>query len=232
MDDAKILKQSTYKRLIAFFALSLALGLAPGPDILFVLTQALSQGPIAGSFVTLGLATGLCLHITLAAFGIASIIKRFPKALPIITWCGAFYLLYLAWQTWLSAATPPEIDDGKAVTTLMPLKLYLRGVIMNLCNPKVILFFLALMPRFIVKSKTSPAIQFLILGAIFIAATLIVFNCVALTGGLVASLLTQSPASSKLLQQISAAIMVAIALWIAIENIKASRANKGVITND
>lgn len=91
---------------------------------------------------------------------------------------------------------------------------------MNLCNPKVILFFLALMPRFIVEGRLSPSIQFLILGLIFIIATLLVFNCVALAGGFVADFLTQNDASSILLQRVSAVIMVVIALWISFENIR------------
>lgn len=220
MDDTKLSQQSTAKRLVGFFALSLALGIAPGPDILFVLTQALSQGPAAGFFVTLGLATGLCVHISLAAFGIGGVIKRFPKSLPLITWCGAVYLLYLAWRTWCNASPSFSFENGADVTSLPSHALYLRGVIMNLCNPKVILFFLALMPRFIVEGRLSPAIQFLILGLIFIIATLLVFNCVALAGGFVADFLTQNDASSILLQRVSAVIMVVIALWISFENIR------------
>lgn len=210
----------TLKRLGKFFVISLALGIAPGPDILFVLTQALSQGPQAGFLVTLGLCTGLCVHVTLAAFGIASFLKKFPKAFPAITWCGAIYLLYLAWLTWQNISPNATLDSASNVATLTPAKLYMRGIIMNLCNPKVMLFFLALMPGFIVKGKLNTGLQFLILGGIFIIATFLVFNIVAILGGAISQFLSQSPSAYANLQRISAFVMVAIALWIAVENIK------------
>ena len=210
------------KRYLSFFLLSAALGIAPGPDILFVFAQSLAEGPSAGALVTLGLATGLLVHISLAAFGFAAVMKKCPRAFTAITWCGAAYLAYLGMMAWRSAAVVP-VDASAEAVALPPLRLYLQGVIMNLCNPKVILFFIALMPRFIDPSKGGDARQFIKLGLVFIAATLLVFNTVSLLGGGVSRLLGGNPGACGALRYAAALIMFALALWIAWMNLRGSR---------
>jgi threonine/homoserine/homoserine lactone efflux protein len=107
-----------------------------------------------------------------------------------------------------------------AVAALPPLRLYLRGVVLNLCNPKVILFFLALMPRFIRPEKGRVALQFILLGVLFIAATLIVFDAVAAAGGGLARALVRWPDSTRLLQRFSAIVLFGLAAWIAWTNVR------------
>jgi len=201
------------KRHAAFFACALALGVAPGPDNLFVLTQSLSQGIVAGLLVTLGLCTGLCFHVTLAAFGIAALLKRFPKAFTAVTLLGACYLLYLAWLTWRGAGSGPAETEA---VQLPALRLYLRGIVMNICNPKVMLFFLAFVPRFTRPEKGHVAAQFLFLGFLFAISTLLVFSTIALLGGAISGYLARFPSSYTILQYASAAVMLLLALWIAV----------------
>ncbi len=223
--DADARGVSTFRRLGSFFLLSLALGVAPGPDIIFVLTQSLAHGARAGALVTLGLCTGLCFHVSLAAFGVAEILRRVPRAFSAVTWFGAAYLAYLAWLTWrgASAAGGPGLSGAE---TLTPLALYFRGVVMNACNPKVMLFFLALMPRFIVVEKGHVAGQFMLLGAVFALSTLLVFNAVALAGGAVSAWFADSPRAYANLQYASAVVMLALAAWIAFENVKGMKNGK------
>ena len=197
----------------------MALGIAPGPDILFVFAQSLAQGPSAGALVTLGLCTGLCVHVTLAALGFAAVMKRFPVAFTAITWCGAFYLVWLGWGAWSSAS----VAIGGGTEELPCLGLYARGIVMNLCNPKVILFFLALMPRFIVQEKGKVAFQFVLLGLTFVVATLLVFNSVALCGGGLSVCLQRWPDSTVVLQRLSAFVMWGLALWIAWMNLRPAK---------
>ena len=207
------------RRYLGFFLVALALGIAPGPDILFVFAQSLAQGAAAGSFVTLGLATGLVVHVTLAAFGFAAVIKRCPRAFGAITWCGAAYLAYLGVMAF-RAASVASVDASAEVVALPPLRLYLQGVVMNLSNPKVILFFIALMPRFIPRGRGGAAREFLVLGAIFIAATLLVFNSVALVGGGAARLFAANPTAMGVLRYASAIIIFGLAVWIAVMNLR------------
>ena len=207
------------RRHAGFFVCALALGIAPGPDNLFVLTQSLSQGAAAGVLVTLGLCTGLCFHVSLAAFGIAAILKRYPKAFGAITLLGACYLLYLAWLTWRGAGAGPA--ESEAVH-LPAARLYLRGIIMNVCNPKVMLFFLALMPRFTRPEKGHVAAQLLLLGLLFAIATIIVFCGIALLGGSISGYLARSPSSYAVLQYVSAGVMVLLAVWIVARTLQTS----------
>lgn len=206
------------KRYISFFLLALALGIAPGPDILFVFAQGLGQGAAAGSVVTCGLCTGLIVHVTLAAFGFAAVMKRCPRAFTAITWCGAAYLVYLGIMAWRAAGV---VSVGSVATEQMPLlRLYLQGIVMNLCNPKVILFFIALMPRFIVPEQGGATRQFLTLGLLFIVATLLVFNGVALLGGSVAWLFDGNSEIMTWLKYASAVIIFGLAGWIAWMNLR------------
>ena len=204
------------RRYGSFFLLALALGLAPGPDILFVFAQSLAQGQAAGSLVTLGLCTGLCFHVTLAAVGAAAFLGRYPRAFAAVTWCGAAYLVWLGIGAW-QAGTVVTVGGAEE---LPPLRLYLRGVVMNICNPKVMLFFLALMPRFIRPEKGHTLLQFLLLGATFAVATLIVFNAVAVGGGALARGLARWPEAPAVVQRFAAIVMFGLAAWIAWMNVR------------
>lgn len=206
------------RRYLAFFMLALALGVAPGPDILFVFAQSLAHGAGSGSVVTCGLCTGLVVHVTLAAFGFAAVMKRCPKAFAAITWCGALYLAYLGIGAWRSAGVEAV---GPVAGGQVPLaRLYLQGVVMNLCNPKVILFFIALMPRFIVPGAGGTTRQFLFLGLLFIVATLVVFNGVSALGGSIAWLFDGDSGILRVLRYFSAVIILGLAGWIVVMNLR------------
>ncbi len=208
---------TSFRRYGSFFLLAMALGIAPGPDILFVFAQSLAQGQAAGSLVTLGLCTGLVFHVSLAAFGIAAVLRRKPHLFKAITWCGAAYLVWLGIGAWRSAVVPV----GESTAETMPyLRLYLRGIVMNVCNPKVMLFFLALMPRFVVPERGRVTAQFLLLGLTFAAATLLVFNLVAVGGGALSAFLSRWPESLAFLQCFSAIIMFGLAGWIGWMNLR------------
>ncbi len=215
------------KRLGSFFLLSLALGIAPGPDILFVLAQSLAHGWGAGSLVTLGLCTGLIFHVSLAAFGVAAVLRTYPWLFRLVTWGGAAYLVYLGIGAWLSASVVTVSAEGDAVTAALPsLRLYGRGIVMNVLNPKVMLFFLALMPRFVEPEKGRVALQFLVLGLVFAVATLFVFHAVAFCGGLVSGLFDASSQASRYLRYFSAFVMFGIAGWIAWQNVRELRVGR------
>lgn len=201
-----------FRRYGLFFLIALALGFAPGPDILFVFAQSLAHGCLAGVYVTLGLCTGICLHVTLAAFGAGTFLKRHPRAYKTVTLCGAVYLAYLAWGA-LQGARVVAVD-GAAPPPLPPLRLYLRGIVMNVSNPKVILFFLSFLPQFMCPEKGRLVRQFLTLGGVFILATLLVFNVVALSGGAIAGIFAQWPSAPRFLQYFTAVVLFGLSAWI------------------
>ena len=132
--------------LAAFFATALFLAVVPGPDNVFVLTQSALRGKRAGLWVVLGLCTGLLVHTGAVALGVAALFERSRLAFDLLKYAGAAYLLYLAWQSLRAPAMTVDSGEGERSGAG---KLYLRGIVMNVTNPKVSIFFLAFLPQFL-----------------------------------------------------------------------------------
>lgn len=164
---------------LAFFGASLVLALAPGPDNIFVLMQSLIYGKSTGLKIIAGLCTGLLVHTFLVTVGVSAIILASAVAFNALKFAGACYLVYLAFLAWKAPAVPLSEGGGqKAIDGKSPWALWRRGAIMNLTNPKVIIFFLAFFPQFVSLSYSTP-VQMIIMGLTFIASTVIVFGSIA-----------------------------------------------------
>ena len=193
----------------AFFLASTLLALAPGPDNVFVLTQSALHGKLSGLVVVFGLCTGLLVHTTAVAFGVAVIFQASTLAFTLLKIIGAGYLVYLAWQ--IFRATPEQIrmqsDQQKSLGTL-----YRRGIIMNVTNPKVSIFFLAFLPQFADPVRGSISLQMVALGGIFITATILVFGAIALIGGALGEWLNSSERAQRVMNWTAGTIFVGLAL--------------------
>jgi threonine/homoserine/homoserine lactone efflux protein len=198
--------------LITFFIASLLLGAAPGPDNIFVMTQSAQHGRISGLTIMLGLCTGLLVHTLAVAGGIAVLFQTSPLAFTLLKSVGAVYLLYLAWQAFAAAATslvPAErvpLDYGR---------LYRRGIIMNVTNPKVSIFFLAFLPQFADPARGPLPLQMVVLGGIFIVATILVFGAIALLAGTLGEWLSRSAKVQKILNRVAGTVFVLLALKLS-----------------
>lgn len=201
--------------LLTFFIASLLLALAPGPDNLFVLTQSALRGRSAGLAVTLGLCTGLVGHTTAVALGLAALFAASALAFTLLKLCGAGYLLWLAWQAWRASSTTAL---AAAEDRLSGWQLYRRGILMNITNPKVSIFFLAFLPQFADPSRGPITQQMLLLGAIFIVATILIFGGIALLAGMLGEWLTRSPGLQRVMNRITALLFVGLALKLAASN--------------
>ena len=195
--------------LLVFFMTSVILALSPGPDNLFVLAQSAQQGRMAGFYVTLGLVTGLIGHTIAVAFGLAAIVRSSLFAFTLLKFIGAAYLLYLAWQAFRASASTERMDK---VQHFSRWNLYRRGIIMNLSNPKVSLFFLAFLPQFADPKRGSMMVQFFQLGVVFMIATLLVFALVSVLAGGVGEKFRQSDFARKVLNRIAATVFIGLAL--------------------
>ena len=194
--------------LIVFFSTSLLLGLVPGPDNFFVLTQSLVFGSRAGFLVTLGLCTGLIFHTSLVALGLAALIATSEQLLILIKVVGICYLLYLAVLSWKDSGRQ---NQAKPQRQLSSAQLYRRGIIMNVSNPKAALFFLAFLPQFINVSYGSVTTQVMLLGLIFIVATVLVFGGIALLAGRYSKQLNQSVQRRVILNRFVSIVFVFLA---------------------
>jgi len=190
-----------------FFGASVMLALVPGPDNVFVLTQSAMSGRIAGLFVTLGLCTGLLFHTTAVALGVAVIFQTSEIAFTLLKFAGAGYLLYLAYKAFRAGNT--AIEGKQAQASLKTL--YLRGLIMNITNPKVAIFFLAFLPQF-AKPEFGPLIpQLLILGAVMALSTILVFGSVAIGAGSLGDWLKARPSAQIWINRVAGMVFVGLA---------------------
>lgn len=196
-----------------FITASALLALAPGPDNIFVLAQGAQNGARAGVMVVLGLATGLIGHTIAVAAGLAALLAASPTAFNILSLIGAAYLLWLAYGAWRASGVV-EITTAQ---TQSAHALYLRGVIMNITNPKVTLFMLAFLPRFISPEKSSAAWQSLQLGALMILVTLLVFGTIALGAGRIGDVFRRNPRAGIWLNRIAALTFTALALSLIVK---------------
>lgn len=199
--------------IILFLTASVALAFAPGPDNIFVLTQSALYGRKAGILVTLGLCTGLLVHTAAVSLGVAAIFQTSVLAFNILKIVGALYLLYLAWQAFRAGAS--NIEEGASPQWPWR-KLYSRGIIMNITNPKVAIFFLAFLPQFADPARGSVTVQMLLFGALFIAATLLVFGSIAWFAGFLGEWLKGSARAQVIMNRIAATVFVGLALRLAI----------------
>lgn len=198
---------------VSFTVAAAVLAVAPGPDNLFVLLQSAMYGARAGIFVTLGLCVGVFIQTMLAAFGVAAVVAASPTLLMIIQFAGAAYLLYLAWGAWRAPAGGNGDESASKYPRLTGFQLWRRGILMNITNPKVLIFFLAFFPQFIVKgaTETEVMVQMLIMGMTFLVCTLVVFCTVAWCAGTLADRL-RSPKVQIILNKTSAVIFTVLAI--------------------
>ena len=175
-------------QILLFFISSLALTIMPGPDILFVINQSLEDKK-SGLLVSFGLCSGLIVHTLVLAFGLSAIIEQNNNVIIFFKYFGSAYLFYLAFQ---------EFKKNRAISVRQKENFYLRGVFMNLINPKVLIFFLAYFPNFLFSDTISTSYQFIILGAIFILQALIIFSIVSLTSNRLISILNIDARNKKI----------------------------------
>ncbi len=198
---------------LAFFAASVLLALVPGPDNVFVLLHAAVHGARAGLLVVLGLCSGLLFHTAAVALGLAALLAASATAFSLLKALGAAYLLWLAWQSWRAPAGLPGSESQPALGARQT---YLRGVLMNISNPKVALFFLAFLPQFVDPTRGAVALQILQLGGVFMLATLLTFGAVALLAGRFGQLLQSSPRAQVRLNRLASAVFVGLALRLVL----------------
>ena len=196
-----------------FLAASVALAFAPGPDNIFVLTQSALHGRKAGILVTLGLCTGLLVHTAAVSLGVAAIFQTSALAFNILKIAGAMYLLYLAFQAFRAGAAKLD-ETGKE--NLVWQKLYSRGIIMNITNPKVAIFFLAFLPQFADPSRGSITIKMLMFGGLLIGSTLLIFGTVAWFAGFLGEWLKGSAKAQIIMNRVAGTVFSSLALRLAV----------------
>lgn len=199
-----------------FLTASILLTLAPGPDILYLLTKSLSSGAQAGIFLAAGLVSGIAFHTFLVMVGVAAVIQNSPLAQFVLKIFGAAYLLFLAFKAFRAAQAGAKISIKKAGAESSLGELYRRGVLMNVLNPKVLLFFLAFLPQFVNLSAENAGLQIALLGLTFAAQAFVIFSAIAIGAGKVRKLIMRKKNIGQILAYVEALVLAAIAVTLLV----------------
>ena len=201
------------ENIISFSLATIVLALSPGPDNIYVLSQSIANGTKSGLATTAGLITGCILHTTLLAFGLSALITASPTIFYGIKIFGAVYLLYLAFKVFNSDS---KITLTSKVTKKPYNKLFKQGVIMNILNPKVMIFFLAFFPGFLWDKDGNTVLQFYVLGITFMIVSFMVFGFISVLAGKISTYLKSHKAVGPILKWLQIIVFIGIAIYILI----------------
>jgi len=201
-----------YEILFGFILATTALAISPGPDNIYVLMQSITNGRKYGIATVCGLISGCLVHTTLVAFGVSAIIKESETLFFIIKTLGALYLLYLAYKVFKSDAAVSLSNNAVPKKSMM--QLFKQGVIMNVLNPKVSIFFLAFFPAYLFSKTISTVTQFYVLGLLFMATSFMVFALIAILAGFISDYLKQSKNIGLVLKWLQIVVFIGIAIFI------------------
>jgi threonine/homoserine/homoserine lactone efflux protein len=189
-----------------FLTTCLLLNLAPGQDTVYILGRSVSQGRNAGIASALGISTGALVHTVAAALGLSMLLTATASAFLVVKLAGAAYLVYLGsrmlFKKASAASIPPSFESAKFST------IYRQGLITNVLNPKVALFFLALMPQFIAADTTNKFLAFITLGLCFVITSTIWCTCLAWFASLFSDKLRHNATFSDVLNRTAGALFI------------------------
>lgn len=198
--------------LLTFFVTSLVLTLTPGPDILYVMSQSITRGSRYGIATTLGQIGGLIFHLLLFAFGISSLIIGSELIFTTVKVLGAIYLFWLSYKVYHASDILVCEDKKDAEKSFMGF--VRQGLLMNVMNPKVMMFFLALFPTFISESAGSVEVQVFTLGIVFITQTLVVFSTVSIIASQLTDALKNNHIFNSFLKWMQIVVFTGLGIYI------------------
>ena len=202
---------------IALFMVSaLLLNLTPGPAVLFILSRCFAEGRVAAVVSVFGLATASVIHAVAAAFGLSALFLYWPLAFAVVKYCGAAYLVYLGIAGFLSGGIAGIAGRSAPGHRSSLASAYWQGLLTDLLNPKLLLFFFSFLPQFVDPARGEPSIQMLILGLLFQATGLPTNLAVALAGGSLAGLIARHPLWACAQRRCSSALLIGLGVHLAL----------------
>lgn len=198
----------TAAQILAFLATALVLTATPGPDNLMVLSMGMSRGRRAGIAFGLGCALGCLSHTLLAAIGISALVAASPVAFTLLKLAGGAYLVWMGVQAWRHAGAVRVSGAGGDDTPLR--QLFVKGLIANAINPKVVLFFLSFLPQFVVASRGQVEWQLGLLGLLFTAQAALLFGLLGYFSGGVGAWLNRRPSAGQWLDRLAGTVFIGL----------------------
>jgi threonine/homoserine/homoserine lactone efflux protein len=198
-----------------FILAGILLNLTPGQDTAFIIGRSLTGTVRAGIAAALGVNTGSCVHTLAAAAGLSVLLVTFPKAFLAVKLAGAAYLIYLGTRLLLTRKEPPAAETHPGLRGISPWSAYTQGILTNVLNPKVALFFLAFLPQFINPLSPHKTLAFLALGATFISTGTIWCLVLAIAAARLRGFFAANPSVRTLIDRITGSVFVLLGLRLA-----------------
>lgn len=200
---------------LAFALICLGMVLTPGPNMIYLVSRSICQGPMAGLISLGGVALGFVVYMLLTAFGITVLLLAVPFAFEVLKFCGALYLGWLAWQALRPGGRSPfQVRDLPADS---PRKLFVMGLVTNLLNPKVAILYMSLLPQFIDPARGSVLLQSLVLGFTQIIIGVTGNGLIALSAGTIALFLAGRPFWMVVQRWLMGTVLAALAIRMVTE---------------
>ncbi|MDN7177990.1 LysE family translocator [Caballeronia sp. SEWSISQ10-4 2] len=200
---------------LLFLAASIAITVAPGPDNLQVLARGISQGRAAGLVAALGFAAGISFHTTLAALGVAALLKSSPMAFEAVKLAGAAYLVWIG----IKAIRSKGLSCAHERPSQPLAVVFRQSVIGNLLNPKVTLFFIVFLPQFVnPHGGQSVMLQMFELGGVFMLQTVAVFSVFGVAAGMIGAYLKRRPRVGVWLDRLAGATFIGLGIRVALKD--------------
>ena len=196
-----------------FIGVSWALIISPGPDMIYVITRGMAHGRKAGMLSAIGVVCGILVHTTAAALGLTLILQTSAFAFLLVKFIGAVYLLYLGIKAWRDKITF-RLQSSSSVAK--PSVLFWQGVLSNVLNPKIAIFFLAFLPQFVEKGSSQITLQMVILGLTFASFGLCFLLVVGYSSGTIGKWLTYRPEYAQFFQRVTAGILMGLGIRLAL----------------
>ena len=200
-------------KFLLFMGVSWALMIAPGSDMLYVITRGMAHGRRAGVLSAVGVVCGILVHTTAAAFGLTLILQTSAFAFLFVKFAGAAYLIYLGIRAWLEKSTFTLETAPPAVTSRT---LFWQGVLSNVLNPKIAIFFLAFLPQFVDQGSSQVTSQMVLLGLTFACFGLCFLLVVGYSSGAIGKWLTGRPQYAQFFQRLAGGILIGLGIRLAL----------------
>lgn len=200
---------------LIFVGAGLLLNITPGPDVLYIVGRSLGQGRLAGVVSALGIATGCLVHIAAGALGLSALMLAMPVAYDAVRIGGA---AYLAWLGYKALVSRHDALDVRALSAVPLGRIYWQGIVTNVLNPKVALFFLAFLPQFTDSARGALPLQFVLLGLVFVVNGTVVCLGYALAASWLGTWLTGRYGASTWMNRVMGALFIALGLRLAFDS--------------
>jgi len=200
-------------KFVLFVGVAWALIITPGPDMLYVITRGVTQGRRAGMLSALGVICGILVHTTAAAFGLTLLLQTSAFAFLMVKTLGGIYLIYLGVKAWRDKST---FSVQTSAPSLSFQRVFWQGVLSNVLNPKVAIFFLAFLPQFVDKGSGNVPFQMVMLGLTFACFGLCFLLVIGYSSGKIGRLLTRRPQYAEFLQRLAGGILIGLGIRLAL----------------